>query len=179
MKTIGLIIALLFSVSSWGATPARVESLEMGGRVITDLSKVEITLVCLTLSNTTTCTKDGSIYTAGGTPVTGGFRFYAIRMQTTGTTPDGCGFGYDTATLENVACAGTAFGPSAACGGALNRYQFYSVVPPNQTDVNQSTSYGTYFLGDTGYLVPQGEKPWMQCNSATNYKVAYVYGYEE
>ena len=41
MKTIGLIIAMLFSVTSWGATPAKIESLEVGGRTFTDLTNLK------------------------------------------------------------------------------------------------------------------------------------------
>lgn len=55
MKTIGLIVAMLFSVTSWGATPAKIPSLNCGGRIFTDVQNL-VQLGCYVNGSTSNCT---------------------------------------------------------------------------------------------------------------------------
>lgn len=172
MKKLILILCLVFTASSFAGTPAKLPSLTIAERVFTDLTGV-IVLNCTTLTGYTSCTKNGTTYTAGGAS---GFRIIGIKIGALGSTTDTCGVGYDD--IVRISVGGSPPPPLVEFGvggtGSLNN-RFLN-APANTAPV----PFQEYvYPNGSGPLVPTGKIPWLVCGSAGSYKTAEYYGIEE
>jgi hypothetical protein len=111
MKKILLILALVFASSSWASTPAKIESVTIAGRVITDFSKF-IVLRCSSNSsanNYNKCTLNGST-TAYSVPGSTTIRVIGVEAKDWGAS-DWCngtiGYADAAAIADDTATAPT------------------------------------------------------------------------
>ena len=172
MKTLITILALLFITPTYANSVSKIPSLTIAERVFTDLTGI-VVLNCTTLTGYTSCTKNGTTYTAGGAS---GFRIIGIKSGALGSTTDTCGVGYDD--IVRVSVGGSPPPPLVEFGvGATGSLNNRFLNAPANTAPVPIQEY--VYPNGSGPLVPTGKIPWLVCGSEGSYKTAEYYGIEE